>query len=210
MASPLIILDVSGCRYRAHKVTLQACPYFRNLMARWDDSYDRQEDGSFFVDADPNTFQHVLNFMRRPSRFPLFWTKEAGFNYALYNKLEAEADYFLLHDLRDWIRQKRYLQAIQVTIETKALNEYQLYDGRNSQISGPDVEIQSFFGCYSGERRYCCPLGIHSDDTKRCSGQCDETTKAHGPHFHDSTKKLTMIIKTTTFVEEICANNTSS
>lgn len=41
--------------------------------------------------------------MRRPSKFPLFWTKDTVFDYVLYNKVEAEADYFHLHDLRDWI-----------------------------------------------------------------------------------------------------------
>jgi hypothetical protein len=70
-------------------------------MARWDDCCDRQNDGSLFVDADLKIFQHILNFMRRPSKFPLFWTKQTGFDYVLYKKLEEEADYFLLHDLRD-------------------------------------------------------------------------------------------------------------
>jgi hypothetical protein len=101
MTRSLIVLDVSGCVYRTHKATLQTSPYFRNLMVRWDDCCDRQNDGSLFVDADPKIFQHILNFMRRPSKFPLFWTKQTGFDYVLYKKLEEEADYFLLHDLRD-------------------------------------------------------------------------------------------------------------
>ncbi|KAF9729799.1 hypothetical protein PMIN01_11732 [Paraphaeosphaeria minitans] len=76
MPSPLVILDVSG--------------------SLWDDCCNRQEEDSFFVDADPEIFQNILSFMQRPSQFPLFWTKTIKFDYALYEKLEAEADYFLL------------------------------------------------------------------------------------------------------------------
>jgi hypothetical protein len=144
--------------------------------------------------------------MRRPSKFPLFWTKEKGFDYAFYNNLEAEADYLLLHDLRDWIRQKRYIDAVHITFETKALSEYELYD-RNSKRLHSDVEVQNFLGSYSGERRYCCPLGIHSEDTRRCSDKCMDVTRAHGSHFHDLAKKLTVMTKTTRFIESVCAND---
>jgi hypothetical protein len=52
--------------------------------------------------------------VRRPSRFPLFWTKKDRFNYALYSKLEAEADYFMLEGLREWIQNERYSRAIKI------------------------------------------------------------------------------------------------
>ncbi|KAF2797853.1 hypothetical protein K505DRAFT_213414, partial [Melanomma pulvis-pyrius CBS 109.77] len=112
MDSDIIILDVSGRKFRTRKDTLATSDYFKGLVSRWGDSADRQEDGSYFIDADPEVFEHLLGFMRRPSRFPLYWTKEKGFDYVLYNKLEAEADFFLLHDLRDWIHQKQYLNAV--------------------------------------------------------------------------------------------------
>jgi hypothetical protein len=88
MPPRLIVLDVSGRKYRTPEATLQVSPYFQSLLARWTDCSDRQEDGSYFIDADPDAFQHIIEFMRRPSKFPLFWTKETGFDYALYNKLE--------------------------------------------------------------------------------------------------------------------------
>lgn len=162
MRPHLIILDVSGRKYQTQKATLQTSPYFQNLLARWDDCTDRQEDGSYFIDADPDAFQYILEFMRRPSKFPLFWTKETSFNYALYNKLEAEADYFFLHDLRDWLRKKRYLDAVKTIIEVKALSEHQLEDGRNQTRCEADTEVQSFFGSYSGETRYRSPCGGRS------------------------------------------------
>lgn len=145
MSSHLIILDVSGRKYKTQKATLQISPYFRNLLARWDDCSDRQEDGSYFIDADPDAFQYILEFMRRPSKYPLLWTKETSFNYALYNKLEAEADYFLLHDLRDWLREKRYLDAVKTIVEVKALSDHQLKYRWNEERCKPDIEVQGFF-----------------------------------------------------------------
>jgi hypothetical protein len=148
MPSYTIILNVSGTRYRTHNATLQASPYFQNLMARWDDCCDRQEDGFSFVDADPGIFQHVLSFMRRSSQFPLFWTKATGFDYVLYNKLEAEANSFLLHDLRDWIRRKCYLEAVKMVIEVETISEHELGARQNPSPYDRDAELQVFFDSY--------------------------------------------------------------
>ena len=201
MPSHLIILDVSGRKYKTQKATLQTSPYFQNLLARWDDCSDRQEDGSYFIDADPDAFQYILEFMRRPSKFPLFWTKETSFDYALYNKLEAEADYFLLHDLRDWLRKKRYLDAVKTIIEVKVLSEHQLDQTRYAA----DIEVQSFFGSYTGEKRYRSPCAIHTDNIRGCSS-CAELIRAHGPAYDDPPKKLTLVTKKIEFDETVCVN----
>jgi hypothetical protein len=207
MPSHLIVLDVSGRKYQTQKATLQTSPYFQNLLARWDDCSDRQEDGSYFIDADPDAFQHILEFMRRPSKFPLFWTKETGFDYALYNKLEAEADYFLLHDLRDWLRKKRYLDAVKTIIEVKALSEQQLEFGRNETRRGADIEVQSFFGSYTGDKRYKNPCMIHTGGVYvRGCGSCEALLQAHGPQYVDPPKRLTLVIKRTEFDETVCVN----
>jgi hypothetical protein len=84
MADNHIILDVSGRKFRTSKSVLSVSPYFESLLTRWEDCADLQADGSYYVDADADTFEHILNFMRRPSRFPLYWNKKDGFDYALY------------------------------------------------------------------------------------------------------------------------------
>jgi hypothetical protein len=207
MPSHLIVLDVSGRKYQTQKATLQTSPYFQNLLARWDDCSDRQEDGSYFIDADPDAFQHILEFMRRPSKFPLFWTKETSFDYALYSKLEAEADYFLLHDLRDWLRKKRYLDAVKTIIEVKALSEQQLEVGRNETRPGADIEVQSFFGSYTGEKPYNNPCMTHTGGryVRGCSS-CEALLQAHGPQYVDPPKRLTLVIKSIQFDETVCVN----
>jgi hypothetical protein len=215
MPPHLLPLKVSGREYLTQKATLQTSPYFQNLFSRWDDCSDRQEDGSYFIDADPDTFQHILAFMRRPSKFPLFWTKETGFDYALYNRLEAEADYFLLHDLRDWIRKKRYLDAVRTVIEVTALSEHQIEDGRSSTWvtkCDADTELHSFFGGYSGEKRYRSPCEIHPTHDKPVwgCGSCEDLMQAHGPQYDDPPKKLTLVTKRMELDEAVCVNGVGS
>ena len=105
------------------RATLTTSPYFQNLFDRWDNGRDQAPDGSYLIDSDPNVFEHLLSFMRRPTRFPLFWTKENGFDYALYNKLEAEANYYLLQDLSNWIREGRYTDAVKTVVEVKKVSD---------------------------------------------------------------------------------------
>ncbi|KAH8803634.1 hypothetical protein F5884DRAFT_837419 [Xylogone sp. PMI_703] len=203
MPPHIIVLDVSGRKYKTQKATLEVSPYFQSLLKRWDDS-DRQEDGSYFVDADPTVFQHILDFMRRPSKFPLFWTKETSFDYVLYNKLEAEADYFLLHDLRDWIREKCYLEAVKVVVEVKVMPEKIM---KNCWIAGVGdvLEVQNIFGSYSEQKRFMCPRQLH-ENYRQCErdGWCEKVVMAHGQQYDDPPKRLTLVIKTMEFDETVC------
>ncbi|KAH7073533.1 hypothetical protein BKA63DRAFT_603897 [Paraphoma chrysanthemicola] len=205
MPPHLIVLDVSGRKFQTQKATLQTSPYFQNLLARWDNCTDQQEDGSYYIDADPDVFRHVLDFMRRPSKFPLFWTKETGFDYALYNKLEAEADYFLLHDLRDWIRSKRYADAVKMVVGIRILSEHEAQDRTNRFRQIPEANVQSFFGSYSGEKPCINPCLNHKK-IERCD-LCLELLKKHGPQYEEPAKKLTLVIKRTIFDHDVCSND---
>jgi hypothetical protein len=198
-------------QYRIQKITLQASPYFQNLLARWNDCSDRHEDSSYLIDADPNVFQHVLQFMRRPSKPSLFWTKETGFDYALYNRLGAEADYFLLHELSDWVQKKCYRDAVKTVIEVKVLSEYKLIYGHNQRICDTDIEIQSFYESYSGQKLFRNSCAIHKDNGNiRDCGFCEELMRAFGPHYDDAPKRLTLVSKRTKFDENICMNDMGS
>jgi hypothetical protein len=208
--SHLIILDVSGRKYQTQKVTLQASPYFQNLLAKWNDCSDRQEDGSYFIDADSDVFHYVLQFMRRPSKFPLFWTNETSFNYALYNRLEVEADYFLLHDLRSWVRNKRYLNAVTTITEVETFSEHEHYRRYNQRRCDVDT-VQGFYGSYSGEKRFRNSCAIHKDNGNiRGCGDCTQLMLAFGPHYDDSPQRLTVVTKRTVFDETICVNKMNS
>lgn len=151
MSTDSITLDVSGFRYRTRKSVLYESPYFKNFFARWENCADIQPDGSLYIDANPLTFQHLLDFMRRPSVFPLFWTKESGFNYALYTSLGEEADFVQLKSLRDWIREGGYTKAI--TIETKT----------RPTIAGSETgeATVNYFVIPRGGNYFTCPDGTY-------------------------------------------------
>jgi hypothetical protein len=149
--------------------------------------------------------------MRRPSKFPLFWTKETSFDYALYNKLEAEADYFLLHDLRDWIQKKLYLDTVKTVLEVKVLSECELRGGSYQRSCDANIEIQIFYGSYSGQKMFRNSCAIHKDNgnIRGCSC-CEELMRAFGPHYDDPPNKLTIVTKRTIFDETICVNGMDS
>jgi hypothetical protein len=82
--------------------------------------------------------------MRRPTIFPLFWSKSEGFDYALYHRVQTEAEVFKVDALHDWIRDKKYLDAIHMHT-LKAVKE----DTRLSNYSQD---------CYVVSRLLCLPL----------------------------------------------------
>ncbi|KAG5918694.1 hypothetical protein E4U61_001559 [Claviceps capensis] len=71
------------------------------------------QDGTYFIDADPVLFEHILRYLRHPA-FPLFYDHVHGHDVGLYASLHNEASYFQIHRLQKWLAAKRYLEAIQV------------------------------------------------------------------------------------------------
>lgn len=137
--------------------------YFRNFVDRW--SHNQQEDGSYYFDADPDVFEHILNFLKTPTTFPLFWDTQKGFCVALYNKLQGLADYYCLEQLRDWIRAEKYRKAIITKTVTAVkhmwscehegnldLATYQTYD------SSDRVLVKTHWDS-TKHRRYNCLMG---------------------------------------------------
>jgi hypothetical protein len=196
MAHDQIMLDVSGRKFRTQKSVLSVSPYFEHVFERWQDSADLQADGSFYVDADPDTFEHLLNFMRRPSRFPLYWTKKDGFDYALYCRVEAEADYFMLEGLRDWIKQRKYLKVVATVLRTQTAESRQHLKG--------DVTIEKYIVRKAGS--VLCPFGINH----RCSDNddCRRARANNGLQKRDPTDEVLVVVTEFHFNNEILVNDT--
>jgi hypothetical protein len=114
-------LNIGGRRFEVLRSTLMKSGALSDMISGtllW----AAEPDGSYFLDTDPDAFEHVLRFMRRPSIFPLFWSKSEGFDYAQYHRVQTEAEVFKVDALHDWIRDKKYLDAIHVHT-LKALKE---------------------------------------------------------------------------------------
>lgn len=158
MATDIITLDVSGTKLKTTRSTLEYSRYFKALLSEaWNDGNGQQQDGSYFVDADPETFPHILNFLRHPAKFPLFWTKETGFDYALYNKLEAAADFFCIDDLRSWIRNERYKGAVKTRFSYVYTNSFR---GEEKKSYEADANFEFVFVGRSESTPSQCPIVI--------------------------------------------------
>jgi hypothetical protein len=101
-----LVLDIGGRKFKVSRDTLQAESglFRRQLSDRF--TWDPEADGSYFLDADPDLFEHLLRFMRRPEVFPLFYDAAKGFDYNLYSRLQAESVYFQVDVLHEWIKNK--------------------------------------------------------------------------------------------------------
>ncbi|KAI9799638.1 MAG: hypothetical protein M1833_003953 [Piccolia ochrophora] len=106
-------LQVGERRFTTLATTLSAgSTFFASLLSeRWEDS--RSADGSFFIDADPDLFAHILRYLRR-GVLPVVFDKIRGFDHAFYQELEAEAVYFGIEPLHEWIKDEGYLLAVTI------------------------------------------------------------------------------------------------
>ncbi|CAN9105220.1 unnamed protein product [Alternaria alternata] len=90
-----LTLDVGGRKFKVSCDTLKSeSGWFKRQLSGRFGPWEPELDGSYFMDTDPDLFEYLLRFMRRPEVFPLFYSKMNGFDYDLYNRLQAEALYF--------------------------------------------------------------------------------------------------------------------
>ncbi|KAI4669230.1 uncharacterized protein J4E79_001273 [Alternaria viburni] len=101
-----LVLDIGGRKFKVARNTLEeeSGLFQRQFSVCY--SWTPELDGSYFLDADPDLFEHLLRYMRRPEVFPLFYSVMNGFDYDLYNHLQAEALYFQIKKLYEWIEAK--------------------------------------------------------------------------------------------------------
>lgn len=94
-----ICIQVGGRRFTTTtKETLtEESAFFASLLSGWWNN--ALEDGSYFIDADPVLFEHILRYLRR-GVFPLFFGAVKGHDYHLYLSLLEEARYFQIRRLR--------------------------------------------------------------------------------------------------------------
>jgi hypothetical protein len=87
-----ITLQVGERRFTTTRETLVAeSSFFASLLSgRWDNA---QEDGSYFIDADPDLFKHVLHYLRR-GILPIFYDMIKGHDRSLYVALTWRSKIF--------------------------------------------------------------------------------------------------------------------
>ena len=166
----VITLDVGGRLFKvsADVLTAESGLFKRQLSDRF--TWVPQADGSYFLDADPEMFEHLLRFMRRPSNFPLFWSKHGGFDYDLYQRLQAEAEYFQVDALYQWLKDKKYKSAVTIYVHAPKVVEATCVPG--AFLDGSQSENRHFVK--KTRQWYVCPRAIpgHRGAPGRCGKAC--------------------------------------
>lgn len=196
-----ITLDVGGRIFRTYRVTLQDSQWLYAWTERWLSS--QPLDSPLFLDADPDLFEHILRYLRRQEVFPLFWSRDRGFDYDLYNRLEAEAGHFGIPALEDWIKEKKYLQAVTVKRGrplTQSMDEL-----------GVEKEFQSTeYERYTSNkinRIYLCPrnIPVHRGRRGACGMACERARGDDPLQFEEEEYvEVITIAKTIEFDPSVC------
>ena len=178
----IITLDVGGRAFKvSHDILLESGLFKLQFSDRY--TWTPEPDGSYFLDADPELFAHLLRFMRRPSVYPLFYNKVTGFDYDLYNRLEIEAEYFQLDGLHTWIQAKKYLQAVTVKTSEPVTHYIDDVDSTSCQAN----KWVNWHVLPQPKKRYVCPRGIyvHRGNPGRCGAACAKAQGAADDEYEE-------------------------
>lgn len=174
----IVVLDVGGTKFKALRSTfVETSRHLRAIMSDDRLELQRQEpqdDGSYWVEGDPDLFPHLPCFMRNPGTFPLFWSPQKGFNYNLYNQLEKQARYFKIDELEDWIKKKMYEKAIYIHVSEPRVET--LSRSAAHELPG-NVWVERYV-VKDLRHIYVCPRGTpdHRGHPNRCSWVCFNST----------------------------------
>jgi hypothetical protein len=197
----LIVLNVGGRKFSTLKSTLKSFSWFDEHI----DWEDNKTGDAVFIDANPDIFAHILNFMRRGSKFPLFWSKRDGFNVELYNELEIDADYFGLDDLRDWIRAGKFQDVLvtsDVMVKSKLLWTIVAPDQKDN-IEGTNTEIVSstIIDTDAEYKRWVC--GMYPDHSNSEDCDCEDGIKGE---WDTAKKEVVLLLRETRIDMRACVN----
>lgn len=172
-----ITLQVGERRFVTTRETLvDESGFFASLLSgQWN---DKQEDGSYFIDADSGLFEHVLRYLRR-GVFPVFYDKIKGHDHHLYLALLEEAKFFQIMQLEEWLEKKQYLHALKIKYSATEVEGTQ-----DLQIPrSTDMDL-NFYPAWGTRKVYICPQGFYvhrgkphacGRDCKKAQGDADDT-----------------------------------
>ncbi|KAH6847155.1 BTB/POZ protein [Chaetomium sp. MPI-CAGE-AT-0009] len=197
-----IRLQVGERRFTTSKATLtEGSGFFAVLLSgRWDNALP---DGSYFIDADPALFEHILAYLRR-GVFPLFFDEAKGHNHHMYAALLAEARYFQIPQLEAWLAEKRYMKAVQVK---HTAEEYGEDDHSWRDVTAPANTTLQYHPRWSIKKTYLCPRGIpeHRGRPLACGRKCASARGQDPDRFDESPSVLMLVIKReVVFDAEVC------
>ena len=154
-----IVLQVGEQYFHSTRSVLNGSTFLYSLLERWD--ADKQADGSYFLDQDPELFKYVLRFLRH-GVFPLCYDRVRGHDFATYGGVQILAKYLGVNDLAVWLDEKRYLNAVNTTT-SGAVEEG---EGPLMKNLSSDVDVE-YHPTWRAKQVYVCPRGLHSEPSGR-------------------------------------------
>lgn len=188
-----IALQVGEQRFYASKDTLSGSGMLRAKIARCWES-DKQADGSYFLDADPEIFKHILRFLRHGT-YPLCYDMVKGHDVAMYTAIRQQAAYLLVQKLVDWLSNQRYLQAVSIQSSTRVVEDIQ-GPSRLGGTTESNVKVQ-YYPSWRTEKRYVCPRGIaaHYDNPRGCGQACRKAQGDAENEYEDCPLLSTLLVE---------------
>lgn len=185
-----IILQVGERSFITLVSTLrEGSTFFESLLSdRWTDS--RLEDGSYFIDADPDLFAHILRYLRR-GMLPIIYDKVHGFDHSFYRALCTEAKHFGVRPLFEWIEAKRYLHALAIQYSVEEIkggvHVAQFVDGNTERW---------YYPIFRTEKVYQCPRDIsqHHGKPNACGKACEKAKDEDEDEYKDQNVLSTLIV----------------
>ena len=186
--NPLITLHVSTQTFTTHATTITSQSHF---FTRLLSSPPSSSNGSYFLDASPQTFQHILSYLRS-GIFPFFYAKETGFDYSLYAAILQQALHFGIVKLASWISNENYLQAVKVIREVRVVDD--LAEMREMR-EGLDVEVEYHLR-FLTRKVYVCPreLSVHRGNPRACGKLCRNARGKEGEDVYVDEEVVRVVV----------------
>ncbi|KAI9172597.1 Trishanku [Paramyrothecium foliicola] len=178
-----VVLRVGERKFFTTKSTLTTeSAYFATRFSRWDDA---DTDRSYFIDGDPDIFEHILRYLRT-SKPPLFFDQHTQtHDLAKYAALLGEARYFQMPALESWILKKKYLQVIQTKISLQIFDDSNVSSVMANTTELPSTSTIEIFSSSGTRKRLVCPLECVMGYRHSCGSHClDQKSPAYG--FEDT------------------------
>lgn len=163
---------------------------------------DKQEDGSYFIETDSDIFEHILRYLRT-GVLPVFYDNNSGHDFALYQAVHGDAEYFAIDRLCRWIRERKYLEAMQVHHVT-ALRSRSLDEVTGSEMNSTVLPVtvrQNIWYCHMGQDH---PVS-ECNTTWKCSSN-SERYKERGGWKQEDILMWSVESKAIIFRHDLCAN----
>ncbi len=167
--------------------------FFASLLStRWVDS--QSKDGSYFIDADPDLFAHILRYLRR-GVLPIVYEKARGFDHAFYRALQKEAEYFGINPLYEWIEEKNYLRAVTIQYSAEEVKGEDVYAGGYDGTVDGNTE-RWYHPSWRTEKVYHCPrdIFVHHGNPKACGKACEKAKSEDGDDYIEQDILRTLIV----------------